>query len=84
MPKNKKAKQSNLSAATMIKPFAVCTDVILGPLLTGQSREKILKTWTEIEKNIDSSDQSRWNVMSIRASILVPREEAALKSRSIK
>jgi hypothetical protein len=58
MPKNKKAKLSNLGAAT-IKPFAVCTDVNLGPLLTGQSREKILETWTEIEKNTDLSDPTK-------------------------
>jgi hypothetical protein len=59
MPKNKKAKLSNLDSATIIKPFAVCTDVTLGPFLTGQSRKKILETWTQIEKNKDLSDPTK-------------------------
>ena len=50
IPKNKKAKVSNLSSATH---FAVCRAVNLGLLLTDQSQKKMLETWTEIEKNID-------------------------------
>jgi hypothetical protein len=59
MPKNKKTKLSNLAGSATIKPFVVCTDVNLGPLLTGQSHEKILETWTKINKNKDLSDPTK-------------------------
>ena len=42
-----------------IKPFAVCTDVELGPLLEVRSKDRIRETWKMVEKNKSSSDPGK-------------------------